>query len=134
MGSKLIDILVYAFSLLLAAVPIIVELNSKEKKSPKYIASLSILAALLLIFGIIKIQNDNTQQSVIQYKLDSTITKLTLIKNKLTEDSTNRSLFEKKLFSEFKIKRDTISNSPYIQKNFTTNIENARVVNIGDKK
>ncbi len=72
--------------------------------------------------------------TVIQYKSDSKITKLTLIKNKLTEDSTNRSLFEKKLFSEFKIKRDTISNSPYIQKNFTTNIENARVVNIGDKK
>jgi hypothetical protein len=121
-----------AFFILIGAVAI-----PEIRRSKKYVIICAVLILFMIILGVDKINRDKADKTSFVSKIDTISKKLTSIQVSKTNDSLQRlkeigknEEFQKRLFKEFKITRDS-QNRPV---EINTTIRNAKDVYIGPKE
>lgn len=129
MSESLQEYSLIGLGVLLTIIPIIREIQISKKSDKKkyvnlYTTSILLISISLFVLGIKKVNRDKESSIGLENKIEN-------IANSKTNDSLRFKEFEKNLFKEFKIIRDSITNKPIPRQTFNTVIKNADNVNIG---
>jgi hypothetical protein len=135
MWDLISELMLFFLGATITAIQFRQELSKKGNKA--YITFLGVVILLFLVFGVRKTildykekSNTANQITTISNRIENLQAQKTQDSTKLVKDSIANAEFQKKLFDQFGILRDSTTNKPV---KYNTEIKKARDVYIGDR-